>query len=181
MGVFGGHVSLLWQTLGAVVGPNMTQMWIHLSERSSGMRAGIMRWAAGAALGCVLTVAGTALGQTDGSGTAPQDSVTDQVRQLRDLVYKQQEQINQLQGQQSQTGSGGSTMNDDQRKEILALIKEEMKDQAMPDWVTSLKVTGDFRLRSEWIEKANTEANQLNGVTAGKPAPLAQTREESRQ
>lgn len=104
------------------------------------------------------------------SATAAQTDVVEQVRQLRDLVNKQQEQINQLQGQSK---SGAATMNDDQRKEILALIKDELKDRTLPDWVNNLKITGDFRFRTEWIERANTEANEIAGV--------AQSREETRQ
>jgi hypothetical protein len=65
------------------------------------------------------------------------------------------------------------SISNDQRQEILALIKEELKDQKLPGWVNNLKVTGDFRFRTEWTSKANTEANQIAG--------LAQTREETRQ
>ncbi len=125
------------------------------------MQAGLSIRAAAAALGLVLTMAAAAPAQTD---------VVEQVRQLRDLVNRQQEQINQMQGLPK---SGAPTLNDDQRKEILALIKEELKDRTLPDWVTNLKITGDFRFRTEWIEKANTEANEISRT--------AQSREETRQ
>jgi hypothetical protein len=82
------------------------------------------------------------------------------------------------------------TITNDQRQEILALIKDELKDQKLPDWVNNLKVTGDLRLRSEWIEKANTDANIYN-LKAGTNTPnttngfptggVPQKRQEERQ
>jgi hypothetical protein len=146
------------------------------------MTAGIRRWAAAGAFAFVFAAAtAAAWAQAPASSApAPQDSVTDQVRQLRDLVYKQQDQIGKQQEQinqltQTNSGSGTTTITNDERQEILKLIKEELKDQKLPDWVSNLKITGDFRFRTEWTEKANTEANELS-----KP-PVAQSREETRQ
>jgi len=126
-----------------------------------------------------MAVAGTAAAQTPaGSTTAPQTDVTDQVRQLRELVYKQQEQINEMQGQPK---SGAPTMTDDQRKEILALIKEEMKDQKMPDWVSNLKITGDFRYRTEFIKQQQSTQDRINASGYGTGAAAAIRPERTRQ
>ena len=142
------------------------------------MRTGITRWAAGAALGCVLAVAGSAAAQTP-AGAAPMDSVTEQVRQLRDLVYKQQEQINQLNGQPKSGTPVGIT--EDQRQQILLLIKEELKGQKLPDWVSNLKIAGDFRYRTEWIKQQQSVQDQINARTFGVGAAAAVRPERTRQ
>lgn len=126
------------------------------------MRTGITRWAAGGALACVLALAGTAWGETTST-----DNVTDQIRQLRDLVNKQQDQINQL----SHTNSLAPSISNDQRQEILALIRDELKDQKLPDWVSNMKITGDFRFRTEYIKQATTFAQQASANSKASLVP----------
>ncbi len=139
------------------------------------MKVEIKGWSAGAMLGLFLAVAGTVAAQTPAST----DSVTEQVRQLRDLVYKQQEQINQLQGQPKSGAPAGIT--EDQRQQILQLIKEELKDQKLPDWVSNLKITGDFRFRTEWIKQQQSVQDQINASGVGTAAAAAVRPERTRQ
>ena len=106
---------------------------------------------------------GTA-GVVSAAGDTP--SVDEQLKAMREMMQKQQQELNALKSQNDVT-YGDRAAIERQRQFIIEVFRQEAeKLQAVPAWVSKLKIKGDVRYRHEFIKRNNLKDRNRQRVRA---------------